>query len=367
MYKSYKFRLYPNKIQSAYLDTQISLCRYIYNYCLELQIKEYQTNKKRLHKYELQRRITQLKHSEEHVWLKEGISGAFSRETEHLDKAFTSFFKKYCKFPKFKSKKRSKKSFTIPQHFKIKDGKIFIPKLKEGIKVIQHRDLPTNKFTSCTISKTPTNKYFVAIVVQTSDNLPESVPICENQAVGIDLGIKTFATLSNNTTIENPAFLKKSLKKLKRLCKQHSKKGKDSNNREKSRLRLALLYEKITNQRRDFLEKVSKELVVRYDTICLETLGVKDMSQNLNIGRALLDTSFGQFNELIERKAKEHGKNIIRIGRFEPSSKLCTCGVKNTELKLSDRTWTCKSCGEMHDRDLLASNNIKRFAFAKLS
>lgn len=365
MYKAYKFRLYPTKEQSKFLDLQINSCRFIYNYCLDLQIKEYQINKKKINKYQLQREITILKQNKDYLWLRKINAQSLNRETEHLERGFISFFKKQSKFPKFKSKKDKKQSFTIPLRVRIENSKLIIPKLKEGIKIVQHRDLPSNKFTSCTISKTPTNKYFASINIEISGIIPVQYPICENQAVGLDLGIKTFATLSDGNIIENPRCLKKNLRKLKRLQKQHSKKKMDSNNKEKARLKLAILYEKISNQRRDFLEKVTTQLVTKYDTICLETLSSKNMIKNHKLAQALSDVAFGTFNQLIERKAKEQGKNIIRIGQFEPSSKLCTCGIKNNELKLSDRIWTCKSCGETHDRDLLAANNIKRFAFVK--
>ena len=195
--------------------------------------------------------------------------------------------------------------------------------------------------------------------------MPAKRPIDENKAVGIDLGIKTFATLSDGQEIQNPRNLKNAIKKLKRLQRKLSKKAKGSNNREKARKKLAIQYEKVTNRRNDFLEKVTYYLVSTYDTICLETLSAKNMMKNHHLAQALSDISIGRFNQLIEQKAKWYGKNILKIGMFEPSSKACICGYINKELKLSQRVWTCPKCGRVHQRDLLAANNIKRFAFCK--
>lgn len=365
MHKSYKYRIYPTKIQQEFLDKQFGMCRFVYNYCLGLQIKNYQETKTSLSKYTLQNKITQLKQNENTIWLQEGMSQALCRETENLDKAFTSFFKKNAKFPKFKSKHKDSKSFTIPQGFKILNNKLILPKIK-GVKIKLHRIIPSTHLTSCTISKTSTNKYYASINFQVNEIIPELKPIVENQAIGLDIGIKAFATLSDNTIIENPKFLRKSLKQLKRLSRQHSKKKQGSNNKEKSRLKLAKVHEKIKNQREDFLHQTTAKLTDTYDTICLETLKAKNMIKNHKLALSLSDIAIGKFNEFIEYKAKNKGVNILRIGQFCPSSKMCQCGVINKELTLKDRTWTCKSCNVTHDRDVLAANNIKRFAFAKI-
>jgi putative transposase len=365
MYKCYRYRIYPTKSQAVELDKQFGMCRFVYNYCLDLQTKEYQTNQKKLSKYDLQKKITILKRNNE--WLKEGMSQALCRETENLEKAYTNFFKKIAKFPKFKSRKNDRQSFTIPQHFRLEENnKLHVPKLGK-IKIIVHRKVPSDKLTSLTISKVATGKYYASINFQIDEFYPDLKPIDENQAIGIDLGIKTFATLSNSIEIENPKFLRKSLRKLKRLQRRHSKKHKDSNNREKSRVKLTNLYEKITNKRIDFLHQVTCKLTNEYNTICLETLKIKNMVKNHKLAQALSDVAIGTFNRQIEYKAKLKGVNIIRIGQFEPSSKMCSCGTINKELKLKDRIWVCTECGSVNDRDLLAAQNIKRFAFAKIN
>lgn len=181
------------------------------------------------------------------------------------------------------------------------------------------------------------------------------------------MGVKTFATLSDGTEIPNHRYLKQSLAKLKKLQRKHSKKARGSHNREKSRIKVARLHEKIVNQRLDFLHKVVHFLVTHYDTICLEDLNVKGMVKNHHLAQAISDVGMGMFNTLLEQKAEEYGVNILRIGRFEPSSKMCTCGYVNKDLTLAMREWICPECGTHHKRDLLAANNIKRFALRDIN
>ena len=201
--------------------------------------------------------------------------------------------------------------------------------------------------------------------METNESLPKKKPIDEKQAVGVDLGIKTFATLSDGVEIENPKNLRKSMRKLKRFQKSLSRKQKESNNRKKSVRLLAIQHEKVTNRRLDFLHKTSKFLIDNYNTICLETLSSKNMMQNHKLAQSLGDIAIGRFNKMMDYKAEWYGKNIIRIGRFEPSSKMCECGNIYKDLKLSQRVWTCPICGRKNQRDLLAANNIKKFAFCK--
>ena len=354
-YKAYRYRLYPNKEQQELINKHIGCCRYVYNYGLEKKIKAYQENKKTISRFDIQRELPMLKKNEETSFLKEVNSLSLQAALACLDNAFTRFFKEKKGFPKFKTKRESKQSFQIVQNTNVDftNNRIYIPKFKKGIKCKLHRTFDGEIKTS-TISRTPTGKYFISILVKD-----------ENKAVGIDLGIKTFATLSDGQEIQNPRNLKNAMKKLKRLQRKLSKKVKGSNNREKARKKLAIQYEKVTNRRNDFLEKVTSYLVSTYDTICLETLSAKNMMKNHHLAQALSDISIGRFNQLIEQKAEWYGKNILKIGRFEPSSKACICGYINKELKLSQRVWTCPKCGRVHQRDLLAANNIKRFAFCK--
>src|SRR5699024_10513418 len=184
-------------------------------------------------------------------------------------------------------------------------------------------------------------------------------------SIGVDLGIKDFAVTSEGEVIENPKFLRNSIQRLKVLQRRASKKQKGSNNRKKANKRVAILHEKITNQRKDFLHKTSSELIKNHDTVCLENLGVSNMMKNHKLAQAVSDVSWTEFNRMIDYKAEWYGVNILRIGRFTPSSKTCECGTINKDLKLSDRVWECKSCGQVNERDLLAAQNIKKFALYK--
>lgn len=364
--RAYKYRLFPTKEQEVLLSKHFGCSRWIYNYALDKKVKAYQTTKESLSRFTIQKDLPELKKSDETKWLKEVNSQSLQASLENLDKAFTKFFKDKKGFPKFKSKHDNRQSFSVPQNgiVDFETNTISLPKFKKPIKCKLHRRFEGNSKT-VTISKTPTGKYFVSVLVEVNEKLPKLKTIDENKAIGIDLGIKTFAVLSNGEEIQNPKHLRSSLKRLKKQQRRVSKKVKGSNNRKKAVMKLAVLHEKVANKRSDFLHKVTAKLVSEHDTLCLETLKASNMIKNHKLAQALSDISIGKFNEILEYKAKWNGVNILRIGQFEPSSRMCTCGVVNKELKLSDREWVCQSCGEIHNRDLLAANNIKRFAFVK--
>lgn len=365
--RAYKYRAYPTKEQEVLLAKHFGCSRWVYNYALDKKIKAYQTTKKSLSRFTIQKDLPELKKAEETKWLKEVNSQSLQASLENLDKAFTKFFRDKKGFPKFKSKHDNRQSFSVPQNgiVDFETSTISLPKFKKPIKCKLHRRFEGNSKT-VTISKTPTGKYFVSVLVEVNEDIPKLKPIDENKAVGIDLGIKTFAVLSNGEEIQNPKHLRSALKRLKKQQRRVSKKVKGSNNRKKAVKKLAILHEKVSNKRNDFLHKVTAKLVSENDTICLETLSASNMMKNHKLAQALSDISIGKFNEILEYKAKWNGVNILRIGRFQPSSKMCSCGEINKELKLSDRVWTCKACGVTHDRDKLAANNIKKFTFINI-
>ena len=366
MLKAYKYRIYPTKTQEVLLSKHFGCARYIYNYGLERKIKSYAETKNSISRFTLQMDLPKLKKSEETKWLSEVNAQSLQAAISNLDMAFTRFFKEKKGFPKFKSKHDNHQSFQVPQCTKVNydTNRVFIPKFKEGIKCKFDRYFEGTIKTS-TVSRTPSGKYFISILVETEDTIPNKAPIDENKAVGVDLGIKTFATLSDGTEIQNPKYLKKALKKFKRMQRSVSRKKKGSNSRKKAVKLLARQYEKVTDKRKDFLHKTSKYLIDRYDTICLETLSASNMVKNHRLAQAIQDIGIYTFNTYMDYKAEWYGKNIIRIGRFEPSSKMCSCGHINSVLKLADRVWTCPSCGAVNQRDLLAAQNIKKFAFKK--
>lgn len=363
--KAYKYRLYPNKQQQELLSKHFGCCRFVYNYALAKKIEFYTKEKKTLSRFEIQKDLVSMKHTEETEWLKEVNSQSLQASLVNLDQAYTRFFREKKGFPKFKSK-HNKQSCQFPQKSKVdfENNKLYVMKFREGIKCKFHRQFE-GIIKTTTISKTKTDKYFASILVE------ETVPELQrknpdiNKAIGIDLGIKEFAVCSNGKRFENPKHLKISLQKLKKEQRRLSRKCKGSNRRNKQRIRVAQIYEKIKNQRSDFLHKVSRQLVDenQINTYCLETLNVKGMMKNHCLAQSIGDVGWSMFITLLSYKVEWAGKNILRIGRFEPSSRTCNvCGKINKDLTLSDRKWIC-NCGAEHDRDFLASCNIRDFAF----
>lgn len=352
MFKAFKYRIYPSNPQKELIAKHIGSSRFVFNLALETKNAAYIGNNHSYSAFDLVKQLPELK--KELPWLKEVNSQSLQQSIQNMDIAFKKFFKG-AGFPKFK-KKSNKGSFSIPQNVIVENDLLIIPKFKEGIKINLHR--PTQgTIKSATISITPTGKYFVSILCDTKEDIPTKAPIKENNTIGIDLGIKDFAITSEGEVFENPKHLRKAQSKLKYVQRKYSK-----NKGKRTKKKLAKLHEKVANRRKDFLHKVSSELIKNHDTIALETLAVKNMVKNHNLALSISDASWSTFVSMLEYKADWYGKNILRIGRFAPSSKTCSCGVINKDLKLSDRTWTCKSCGTTHDRDILAACNIKSFA-----
>lgn len=352
--KSIKYRLYPTEEQAVLLNKHIGSCRFIYNLALETKQMAWASNKVNLSCFDLIKQIPELK--KECEWLKEVNSLSLQASIRNLDTAFTNFFKGQAEFPKFKSKHKSKQSFRILQNVHILDGAIKIPKFKKPIKAVIHRTFE-GKVKSGTVSRTPTGKYFISVLVETTDTAAPKPKVTEQTTIGVDLGIKDFAVFSNGEKVENPKHLKKSLSRLKFLQRKYSKhKG------QRTKKQLVLLHEKIANQRKDFLHKVTKKLIDDNQTIAIENLNVSGMVKNHQLAQAIQDASWGEFERQLKYKAEWYGSNILQIGRFEPSSRMSDCGTVNKELKLSDRVWTCKNCGKTYDRDIQAANNIKKFA-----
>jgi putative transposase len=352
MFKAFKYRIFPTEPQKELIAKHIGSSRFVFNLALETKTAAYISAKHNYSAFDLVKQLPDLK--KELPWLKEVNSQSLQQAIQNMDIAFKKFFKG-AGFPKFK-KKSNKGSFPIPQNVIIENNLLIIPKFKEGIKMSLHR--PTKgTIKSATISVTPTGKYFVSILCDTKEELLPKAPIKEGTTIGVDLGIKDFAITSEGEVFENPKHLRKAQSKLKYVQRKYSK---DKGNRTKKKL--AKLHENVVNKRKDFLHKVSTQLIRENQTIAIETLAVKNMVKNHNLAQAISDAGWSTFVTMLEYKADWYGKNIIRIGRFAPSSKTCSCGVINKDLKLSDRVWTCKSCGTTHDRDILAACNIKSFA-----
>jgi putative transposase len=363
MFKAYKYRIYPDSTQTILLNKHFGCVRYLYNWALLKKMNLYQTEGRFISRYEIQKELPSLK--KEFSWLSEVNAQSLQSALINLESAYTRFFREKKGFPRFKSKKDNRYSFQCPQDVKVDflDSTIRLPKVGK-IRAVLSRKF-TGKVKTVTVSKTPSGKFFASILTQNEEEIPDkTVPLKEN-SIGIDVGLKYFATLSSGEKIKNPRFLLKSIVKLKRLSRKHSKKKSGSNNKNKSRITLARQHEKVANQRNDFLHKVSTRIVRDNQTVCVENLNIAGMMKNHKLARAISDVSWGTFISMLEYKCDWYGKSLIKIGRFEPSSKLCTCGALNQSLALKDRVWTCAKCGVTHDRDLLAANNIVRFAFQK--
>jgi len=361
--KAYKYRIYPTEEQKALFSKHFGCSRFVYNWGLETKIQTYKETKKGLSCIDLNGELTKLKQKIE--WLTEVNAQSLQMALRNLDNAYTRFFREKNGFPKFK-KKSSYQSFQCPQSNKVDFDKetITVPKIK-NIKATLHRKF-NGTIKTVTISKTPTNKYFASVVVETTEQPKKKRKPDRKKAIGIDLGLRHFITLSTGERVENPKYLEKSADKLKLFSRWKDRKVKGSNRREKARLKLALLHEKVANQRNDFLQKLSTRLIRENQSICLEDLSVKEMLQNHNLAYSISSAGWSNFVRMLQYKGEWYGSNILQIGRFEPSSKMCSCGKINSNLKLNEREWTCE-CGRTHDRDVLAANNIKDFAFNRQS
>ena len=359
---AYKYRLKPNKQQKQLLEHHFGCNRFVWNYFLHQRQEFYQKNKEDIEAkrikgncsyYNDEKELVKMKKQEEYNWLKEVNSQSLIATIMHLDTAYKNFFKKKSKFPRYK-KKGDNQSFTIPQHIRIENGKIYFPKFSEGIRLKEHRKLE-GKICNATISKTATNQFYVSIIVE-----KEIEPLQQNNNnVGIDLGIKDFCILSNGTRYENIKPLKKHLKKIKYLQRQVSKSKKASKRRDKRKLKLAIIHQRIHNQRLDYLHKITKSITDENQVIVIEDLNVNGMMKNHHLAQAISDVSWHEFKRQLEYKCKWKGRQLVIIDRFFPSSKTCNnCGYINQELTLDVRQWACPQCSCKLDRDLNASKNI---------
>lgn len=353
MRKAIKVRLYPNSQQKQLLAQSFGNCRWLWNYGLNLISQTYKETGKGLSSYDLKKQIPNLK--KEYEWLKLTYSQCLQQVCINLNTAFTNFFQKRAKYPKFKSK-HGKQSIQYPQNVEVKKDSLKFPKLGE-IKAVFPRPIQGSVKT-VTISQNPCGEYYASILVE--DGKEQPTPSSEGKAVGIDLGLNHFAITSDGEKYNNPRWMDRHEKNLKIKQQQLSRKQKGSNNRNKARKKVAKVHKKVANCREDFLHKLSRSLVDENQVIAVENLNVKGMVKNHNLAKAISQVGWGQFCTMLKYKAEQEGKMYVEVDRFFPSSKTCNVCLNQVDsLPLEVRSWTCSNCQTTHDRDINAAINLR--------
>ena len=369
MLRAIKIRLYPNKGQELKLNKVLGCYRFVYNQMLALKQKEYNEDKKSLGLTDLSKYFhgTLLK-DEQYEWLKEQNTKVMKQAIRQMLSAYDKFFKQHNGFPKFKSKKDKQSALfpleAISKHNTFETRHISLTTPLKNIK-FRCSDLYFSRLQkynknirSATLSKTKSGNFFLSILIEMENTELEKFEHT-NEQVGIDLGVKDFVITSDGEVFENKHFFKKEEKQIKKLQRQLSKKVKGSNNRKKAQLKIAKLFERMTNKKEAYIHYVANELLTYFDTVFMENLNVKGMLRNHHLAKAISEVGFYKFKEILVNKALVNDKQVVFVDRFYPSSKTCSvCGYKKRDLRLSDREWVCPICGTKHDRDINAAMNI---------
>jgi putative transposase len=354
--RAYKYRCYPTQEQKQILAHTFGCARFVYNWAVRQKTDAYYQEKKRLYYKDLSEALTLLKRTDAYRWLSEVSAVPLQQALRHLDKAFRNFFEGRAKYPTFK-KKRNRQSATYTSNaFKWDGVSLTLAKMTEPLNIVWSRPLPDGVTpSSITVTKDCADRYFVSFLVE--QDIKQLEPI--EQSIGADLGLKEFVILSTGEVVGNPKFFHKDEKKLAKAQRRHARKKKGSKNRAKARKKVAKVHARIADRRRDFLHQLSTRLVRENQTICVESLQVKNMVKNHSLAKAISDVGWSEFVSQLEYKAAWYGRNLVKIDKWYPSSKRCFyCGHILDSLTLAVRVWTCPECGVVHDRDINAARNI---------
>jgi putative transposase len=354
--RAFKYRFYPSEVQAAELSRTFGCVRLVYNKALEARTQAWTLRQERVNYNATSAMLTAWKKTEELAFLNEVSSVPLQQALRHLQVAYTNFFAKRARYPAFKSRKKSRASAEYTSSaFRYRDGRLTLAKMTEPLDIVWSRPLPDGATPSTvTVSRDPAGRWFVSLLC---DDTIVQVP-ASNAAVGVDAGLQSLLTLSTGEKIVNPRHERRDRDALARAQRVLAKKEKGSNNRAKARLKVARVHARITDRRRDYLHKVTTRLVRETQTIVIEDLTVRNMVANHSLARAISDAAWRQFRTMLEYKADWHGRTVIAVDRWFPSSKLCSvCGVLAEKMSLSVRSWTCR-CGATHDRDVNAASNI---------
>lgn len=364
--RGYKYRIYPNETQKRLINRTLGCCRFVFNHFLAVCRNEWKANHNGLYYKHTNLLLTDLKRREETSWLREVDSMALQESLRNLDDAYTRFFKKLARYPRFKSKHAHAQSYRTRNQsngIRFVDGRLKLPKIG-NVKIALSREF-TGKIINATVSHTASGKYFVSLCVKENVDFDP----CGKGQLGIDVGLKEFYSDSNGKTVENPNLLRKYRKKLAREQRRLSRKMPRSRNREKQRIRVARIHERISNIRRDFQQRLTTHLINENQVVGVEHLKISNMLKNHKLARAIADASWYEFFRELEYKADWRGAKVVKIDTFYPSSQTChVCGFRNPITKnLAVREWTCPECGTHHDRDINAAKNILSKALEQLS